>query len=225
MRILVLEDDPQLADWLRTSLSTEGHNIDCFDNGRDALIAGASTPYDALILDRMVPELDGLSVLKSLRAANVRTPAIFLTAMSDIEDRVEGLRAGGDDYLLKPFAMSELVARLEALIRRPQVHEERTKTELSGGGVVLDLLARTCQRDGDVIALNAKEFRLLECLMRNAGRVMTRAMLLERVWDMNFDPTTSVVESHMSRLRSKLDKPYDRALITTIRGSGYRFDA
>lgn len=224
MRILLLEDDARLSSWIADSLTASGHVVDAFDDGKDALVAATTSTYDALILDRMVPGLDGLSVLKALRAANILSPALFLTSMADVEDRVDGLQAGGDDYLVKPFALSELEARLGALARRPQMAEPEAKTVLRGAGIELDLLKRSCTRDGVEITLNTKEFRLLEVLMKGKGRVMTRGMLLEKVWDINFDPTTSVVESHMSRLRNKIEKPFDAPAITTIRGHGYRFD-
>jgi DNA-binding response OmpR family regulator len=180
--------------------------------------------FDVLVLDRMTPELDGLSVLKALRAAKNQTPALFLTALSEGEDRVEGLEAGADDYLSKPFAMSELVARIVALGRRSTPLNPEEITTLSAENLSLDLIKRRCMRGGKLIDLNSKEFALLEVLLRNKGRIMTRTMLLERVWSMHFDPATSVVETHMSRLRAKIEKPFNAVLIRTVRGAGYVVD-
>ncbi|MEM9724263.1 MAG: response regulator transcription factor [Pseudomonadota bacterium] len=224
MRLLVLEDDDTLGPWIEKGLRDAGHVVDLFRDGKDAVIAAMSQSYDVLVLDRMVPSLDGLSVLKSLRQAKVASPAIFLTALGEVDDRVEGLRAGGDDYLVKPFAFTELLARIEVLARRQGATEEQT-AQLSAGDLVIDLYKRTCVRRGRPIDLNPKEFLLLEVFMRSKGRVQTRAMLLERVWDMSFDPTTSVVETHISRLRGKVEKPFGDTLIRTIRGSGYVFEA
>lgn len=224
MKILLLEDDEQLASWIHDGLQQAGHVVDHINNGREALAAVNTYDYDALILDRMVPGLDGVSVLKALRAAKITTPAIFLSAMGDIDDRVDGFEAGGDDYLVKPFALAELQARLTAIARRHSSIEEGETTVINGKDIQLDLLKQVCKRQGEVVNLNTKEFRLLEALMSNKNRVMTKAMLLERVWNLDFDPTTSVVESHMSRLRSKIEKPFGDTVITTVRGSGYRFD-
>ncbi|HTM78506.1 MAG TPA: winged helix-turn-helix domain-containing protein, partial [Devosia sp.] len=180
-------------------------------------------PCDLLILDRMMPGIDGLSVLKSLRAAGRHLPVIFLTAMGDIDDRVEGLMAGGDDYLVKPFHLSELLARITALSRRP--HEEAQVTRLKVHDLELDLMSHVATRAGHKIELQSKEYALLEILMRNAGRIMTKTMLIEQVWDYNFDPKTTVVETHMSRLRAKIDKPFEVALIHNTRNSGYAIHA
>ncbi len=223
MRLLVLEDDKTLGPWIKKGLSEAGHVVDLFADGKDAMIAAMAQEYDVLVLDRMVPGLDGLAVLKALRQAKITAPAIFLTALGEVEDRVEGLQAGGDDYLVKPFAFSELVARIDVLVRRKGVPEEQS-SELVAGDIVLDLHKRTCTRQGQSIDLNPKEFLLLEVFMRSKGRVQTRTMLLERVWDMNFDPTTSVVETHVSRLRSKIEKPFGDTLLRTIRGAGYVFE-
>jgi two-component system OmpR family response regulator len=224
MRLLVLEDDTTLGPWIEQGLSEEGHVVDLFTDGRDALIAATTQPYDVLILDRMVPSLDGLSVLKALRQAKVTAPAIFLTALGDIENRVEGLQAGGDDYLVKPFAFSELSARIDAITRRRGGPEEESAV-LVAGDISIDLHKRICTRQSQSIELNPKEFVLLEAFIRSKGRVQTRTMLLEKVWNMNFDPTTSVVETHISRLRSKIEKPFGDTLIRTIRGSGYVFES
>jgi DNA-binding response OmpR family regulator len=225
MRILLLEDDKDLGPWIAKGLREEGHVIDHFPDGKDALLAAMGQDYDLLILDRMVPSLDGLSVLKSLRASKNTTPAIFLTALGEVEDRVEGFEIGGDDYLTKPFAFIELSARVNALGRRRTGGEENSSetTVLRYGDLSLDLLARSCERQGKAIELMAKEFKLLEYFMRRPGRLVTRTMLLEQVWDMSFDPTTSVVETHISRLRAKIDKPFAEELLRTRRGEGYVF--
>lgn len=223
MRLLVLEDDATLGPWIAQGLREAGHVVDLLTDGRDVIVAAIGQSYDVLILDRMVPGLDGLSALKALREASVTAPAIFLTALDDVEDRVLGLRAGGDDYLVKPFAFSELLARVEVLVRRPGTPEDLASV-LTGGDVSIDLHKRTCIRQGRSIDLNPKEFLLLEVFLRSQGRLLTRAMLLEQVWDMNFDPTTGLVETHISRLRRKIEKPFGDALIRTIRGAGYVFD-
>lgn len=225
MRILLLEDDKQLGPWILNGLREEGHVVDHFADGKDALLAAMGQDYDLFILDRMVPSLDGLTVLKSLRASKNTTPAIFLTALGEVESRVEGFEAGGDDYLIKPFAFVELSARVNALGRRRD-SDPGSSTEptiLRHGDLSLDLLSRHCERQGQPIDLMAKEFKLLEYFMRRPGRLVTRTMLLEQVWDMSFDPTTSVVETHISRLRTKIDKPFDTPLIRTRRGEGYVF--
>lgn len=223
MRLLVLEDDKTLGPWIEKGLSEAGHVVDLFVDGKDAMIAAMAKDYDVLVLDRMVPGLDGLAVLKALRQAKITAPAIFLTALDDIEDRVEGLQAGADDYLVKPFAFSEFIARIEVLVRRQGVPEEQS-AELTVGDITIDVRKRSCVRQGQEVDLNPKEFLLLEVFMRSKGRVQTRTMLLERVWDMNFDPTTSVVETHISRLRGKIEKPFGDTLVRTIRGSGYVFE-
>ena len=225
MRILLLEDDKQLGPWIAGGLREEGHVVDHFDDGKDALMAAMGQDFDLLILDRMVPGLDGLAVLKSLRASKDTTPTLFLTALGEVDARVEGFEAGGDDYLTKPFAFVELSARVNALGRRLDVSDtgQAEQTTLRFADLSLDLLARRCERQGQAIDLMAKEFKLLEYFMRRPGRLVTRTMLLEQVWDMSFDPTTSVVETHISRLRSKIDKPFDEALLRTRRGEGYVF--
>lgn len=222
MNILLLEDEAELAQWVEKCLTEAGHTIDHFADGKSALIAATTHDYDLLILDRMVPELDGLSVLKTLRSTRSDVPVLMLTALGDVADKVEGLEAGADDYLAKPFAQSELMARVMALGRRGGPSQSEP-TSLSHEDLHLNLLAQTCTRAGQPIDLNPKEIRLLEALMRNKGRVMTRAMLLERVWQISFDPSTNVVETHVSRLRAKVDKPFGKALIETVRGSGYVF--
>ena len=223
MKILVAEDDPQAAEFLRRGLTQEGHSVETVADGRDALSYCLYNPCDMLILDRMLPGMDGLTVLKTLRAAERKLPVLFLTSMGDVDDRVEGLLAGGDDYLVKPFHFSELIARVTSLARRPPAGE--VKTKLMVHDLELDLLSHTAQRAGTPIDLQAKEFQLLEVLMRNAGRIVTKTMLLEQVWDFNFDPKTTVVETHMSRLRAKVDKPFEVPLIHTTRNSGYSMHA
>jgi DNA-binding response OmpR family regulator len=225
MRILLLEDDGDLGTWITNGLREEGHVVDHFADGKEALMAAMGQDYEVLILDRMVPSLDGLAVLKSLRASKNATPAIFLTALGEVDARVDGFEAGGDDYLTKPFAFAELSARVNALGRRREGGAVSTSepTVLRYGDLTLDLLARTCERQGQPIELMAKEFKLLEYFMRRPGRLVTRTMLLEQVWDMSFDPTTSVVETHISRLRAKIDRPFDEDLIRTRRGEGYVF--
>lgn len=219
MKILIAEDDQTVAHFVRDGLLAEGHSVDHMQNGRDALVQGTMQTYDLMIVDRMMPGLDGLSLLKALRAANVLTPAIFLTAVGGVDDRVEGLNAGADDYLVKPFAFAELSARIQALARRPSMQAEETRLRVAD--MEMDLVRRSVTRGAVEIDLQPREFRLLEQLMRNAGRVQTRTMLLESVWGFHFDPNTSVVETHVSRLRAKIDKPFDRPLLHTVRGAGY----
>lgn len=223
MKVLLIEDDTETARYIVNGLSEQGLVVDHADNGRDGLVLAAGEPYDVMILDRMLPGLDGLGILKTIRSAGVRTPVLLLTAMSGVDDRVEGLEAGGDDYLVKPFAFSELLARVHALARRP--HTTAEETVLKAGGLEMDLIRREVRRDGKPIELQPREFRLLEYLMRNAGRVVTRTMLLQKVWDFHFDPATNVVETHISRLRAKVDKPFDTPLIRTVRGAGYSLHA
>ncbi len=223
MKILLLEDDRKTADYLVKGIVSAGHVVDWLSNGRDAIASALDGSYDVLVLDRMVPGLDGLTVVKTLRSACVRTPVLFLTAMSGVGDRVEGLEAGGDDYLVKPFAFSELMARINALVRRPPITDE--KTRLRVGDLEIDLVRRTAQRAQTPIELLPREFLLLELLMRNEGRVLTKTMLLERIWNFNFDPQSSVVETHISRLRTKIDKPFEFPLLHTVRNIGYSLHA
>jgi two-component system OmpR family response regulator len=223
MKVLVAEDDAKSSQFLRSGLTQEGHSVEVVGDGRDALAYCLYNTCDVVVLDRMLPGMDGLSVLRSLRAAGGRVPVLFLTAMGDIDDRVEGLMAGADDYLVKPFHFSELLARVTALGRRPQGNAEATR--LAVHDLEIDLLQHTATRRGVNIDLQAKEFALLEVLMRNAGRIVTKTMLLERVWDFNFDPKTTVVETHVSRLRAKVDKPFDVPLIHTTRNAGYSLHA
>jgi two-component system OmpR family response regulator len=223
MRILLIEDDGKTAEYVSRGLAEAGHTCDVVNDGRDGLYQATREPYDVLVVDRMLPGLDGLSVIKAVRAAQVKVPAIFLTAVGGVDDRVEGLEAGGDDYLVKPFAFSELLARLNALARRPRATEEKTLLRIAD--LELDLIKRHASRAGQVIDLQPREFTLLEVLMRGDGRVLTRTMLLELVWDFHFDPKTSVVETHISRLRSKIDKPFEVQLLHTVRNTGYSIHA
>ena len=219
MRILVIEDDKQTREFLIQGLKQSGHVVDAAEDGKDGLFLALDQPYDAMVVDRMVPSLDGLSIIETVRKAGNRTPILILSALGEVDDRVEGLRRGGDDYLVKPFAFSELEARLEALIRRGA--GEVAETRLQVADLVPDLLARQVKRSGQEIDLQPREFRLLEFLMRHSGQVVTRTMLLERVWDYHFDPQTNVIDVHISRLRRKIDKDFDPPLIQTIRGAGY----
>ncbi|OOY19124.1 DNA-binding response regulator [Thioclava sp. DLFJ5-1] len=222
MKLLLIEDDATTADYVLRGLREEGHTVDHLANGRDGLTQALGGTYDVMIIDRMLPELDGLSITRAIRAAKVTTPIIFLTAIGGVDDRIEGLNAGADDYLVKPFAFGELSARLAALARRPQAQSEQVMLE--AGDLKMDLIARKVTRSGQEIDLLPREFSLLEFLLRRKGRVQTRTMLLEGVWDLNFDPQTNVVETHISRLRNKVDKPFDRDLIHTVRGAGYRIE-
>ncbi|MCA0422197.1 MAG: response regulator transcription factor [Proteobacteria bacterium] len=219
MKILVIEDDTSTADYIVKGLTELGHVVDHAATGRDGLFLAAGQSYDVMIIDRMLPGLDGLAIVKTLRGAGVKTPVLFLTALAGIDDRVDGLSAGADDYLVKPFAFAELVARITALSRRPPINDQPTR--LTVGNLEMDLLKRKVRRGGTEIDLQPREFRLLEYLMQNAGRVVTRTMLLENVWDYHFDPRTNIVETHVSRLRGKIDKDFGTPLIETVRGSGY----
>ncbi|HEY4030644.1 MAG TPA: response regulator transcription factor [Caulobacteraceae bacterium] len=220
MKLLLVEDDLQAADYLGRALSDAGHQVRHAPDGREGLLlAGGGQAYDVIVLDRMLPGVDGVTLLRTLRSAGVATPVILLTAVDSVEDRVEGLEAGADDYLAKPFAVAELLARLNALARRPPPRE--AKTELKVGDLHMDLLKRSVTRAGARVDLQPREFRLLEYLMRNAGRVVTRAMLLEAVWNFRFDPQTNIIESHMSRLRGKVDRGHGAEMIRTVRYAGY----
>jgi two-component system, OmpR family, response regulator len=223
MRLLVIEDDKKTADYIAKGLSEAGYVVDWAANGPDGLHLATSGSYDAMVVDRMLPGLDGLSVVRALRAAGIATPVLILSALAQLDDRVTGLRAGGDDYLTKPFAFSELSARLEALLRRPR--GLATQTTLQVGDLTMDLLTRRVARGGRAIDLRPQEYKVLEYLMRHAGEVVTRTMLFEGVWDFHFDPQTNVVDVHISRLRHKIDKGFDKALIHTHRGGGYSISA
>ncbi|MHB1302753.1 MAG: winged helix-turn-helix domain-containing protein [Acidiphilium sp.] len=220
LRILLIEDDAHAAALVRAGLVPEGHDVEVAADGRAGLLRAASEAWDLLIIDRMLPGLDGLGLLRTLRGAGIATPALFLTALGGVDERVEGLRAGGDDYLVKPFAVAELAARAAALARRGAVKPDDAVLRVAD--LELDRLSREVTRAGHRIVLKPREYALLEYMMRHAGQVVTRTMLLEDVWDFHFDPQTSVVESHISRLRAKLDRGFDRELVQTVRGAGYR---
>jgi two-component system, OmpR family, response regulator len=219
MKLLVVEDDRETASYLEKGLFEAGYNVDRACDGREGLFLASSGGYDAIVLDRMLPGMDGLAVIGALRAAEIRTPALILSALGSVDDRVKGLRAGGDDYLVKPFAFSELLARIEAVLRRGAAAP--ATPVLRVGDLELDLLARACKRSGKPIELLPREFRLLEYMMRYSGQVVTRTMLLEHVWDYHFDPQTNVIDVHVSRLRQKIDKNFARPLLHTVRGAGY----
>lgn len=220
MRILVAEDDNDTAEFIQRGLGELGHNVAVADNGIDALHLILVEEFDIAIVDRMLPGLDGVSALQRMRAAGVETPVLLLTALGRIQDRVDGLEAGADDYLVKPFAFSELAARVNALARRKPLQAQ--PTSLDHNGIVVDLMKRNVQRDGIPVALQPREFRILEELMREGGKVVTRTMLLERVWSYHFDPQTNIVETHISRLRAKLNEGGKPDAIETVRGAGYR---
>ena len=223
MRVLVIEDDRETAQFLLKSLKESGHAADTANDGEAGLELAQAGQHDVLIVDRMLPKMDGLTLIKTLRAEGVRTPVLVLSALGEVDDRVKGLRAGGDDYLTKPYAYSELLARIEALSRR--VVPEEQETRYAVGDLVLDRLSHRVTRGGEPIPLQPREYRLLEYLMKNAGQVVTRTMLLEHVWDYHFDPQTNVIDVHVSRLRQKIDKGFDKPLLHTVRGAGYRLSA
>lgn len=219
MKVLVLEDDAKTAAYVKRGLEQHGHVVDLADDGSDGLLLATGGTYDVMIVDRMLPGLDGLAVVKAVRQVGVKTPVLFLTTMAGVGDRVEGLEAGGDDYLVKPFAFAELLARIHALARRPPL--PHAETFLRVADLEMDLVSRKVRRAGQEIEVHGREFRLLEYLMQNAGRVVTRTMLLEHVWDFHFEPKTNIVETEISRLRSKIDKGYGAELLATVRGAGY----
>lgn len=220
MRILLVEDDKDVAAFVVKGLKEVGHVVEHADNGRDGLFLAASETFDAIILDRMLPGgIDGLRLLETLRGQDNTTPVLFLSALGEVDDRVKGLKAGGDDYLSKPFAFAELLARVEALTRRSR--NDGPATKLQVGDLEMDLLSRSVRRADQKIDLQPREFRLLEYLMRHADQVVTRTMLLEGVWDYHFDPQTNVIDVHVSRLRQKIDKPFASSLLHTVRNAGY----
>ena len=219
MKILVIEDDKHTADFVGRGLTEKQHRVDFAKDGKEGLFMAVENTYDILIVDRMLPHMDGLSVIKSLRAADNDTPALILSALGEVDDRVTGLRAGGDDYLVKPFAFAELAARIEAILRRR--HQESSAVTLKVDDLEMDLLTRTVTRANRPIDIKPREFKLLEFLMRHAGQVVTRTMLLEGVWNYHFDPQTNVIEVHISRLRQKIDRYFDKQLLHTVRGAGY----
>ncbi len=223
MRVLVIEDDAETRGYLVKGLRESGHTVDEAADGKDGLFLALESEHDALVVDRMLPGLDGLSIVQTLRSNGSATPILVLSALGEVDDRVQGLRAGGDDYLVKPFAFAELMARLEALTRRGQ--GEAPVTRLQVGDLELDMLSRTVRRAGQNVSLQPREFKLLEYLMQHADQVVTRTMLLEGVWDYHFDPQTNVIDVHVSRLRSKIDKGFERPLLHTVRGSGYMLSA
>ena len=223
MKILLIEDDAKTAAYIANGLREHGHVADHAANGRDGLFLAAGAHYDVMIVDRMLPGLDGLGIVKTIRGAGVRTPVLFLTTMGGIDDRVAGLEGGGDDYLVKPFAFAELLARVNALARRPPLGA--AETVLRVADLEIDLLKRSVTRAGQGIELQPQEFKLLEYLMRHAGQVVTRTMLLENVWDYHFDPQTNVVDVHISKLRQKIDADFERPLLRTVRNAGYMLSA
>ncbi len=220
MRILLIEDDTEAASYLTKALNEAGHVVELAADGEEGYFLASGSDYDVLIVDRMLPKRDGLSVIASLRAEDNQTPVLILSALGQVDDRVEGLRAGGDDYLTKPYAFSELLARIEVLAKRRGGVNEQSAT-LKVADLELDRLAHSVHRSGTEIVLQPREFRLLEFLMKNAGQVVTRTMLLENVWDYHFDPQTNVIDVHISRLRAKIDKDFDEPLVHTMRGAGY----
>jgi two-component system, OmpR family, response regulator len=225
VRLLIIEDDEDVASYVKSGLEQAGYTVDAAANGKDGLFLATTESYDGIIVDRMLPGVDGLTIIRTLRASDISTPALVLSALGEVDDRVAGLKAGGDDYLVKPFDFAELQARIEALLRRQRSAADAGATVLQVADLSLDLLRRKVERAGQRIELQPKEFQLLEYLMRHAGQVVTRTMLLEAVWNYHFDPQTNVIDVHMSRLRTKIDKDFDRPLLHTVRGAGYRLEA
>ena len=221
MRILVVEDDNAVAGFLKKGLSESGHTVDVASEGKQGLLMATTEQYDAIVLDRMLPGVDGITILNTLRASEVKTPVLILSAKNNVDDKVKGLRSGADDYLTKPFAFEELLARLDILVAR-NLQTDVKDTKLRAFDLELDLLTREVSRGEQNIELQSKEFRLLEYMLRHKGQVITRTMLLEHVWDYHFDPQTNVIDVHISRLRQKIDKGFVRNIIETIRGAGYR---
>jgi len=222
MRILVIEDDQEILSYIITGLKQAGHTTDRADNGKEGLFLATTEDYDVLLVDRMLPGLDGITLIKTLRGADNNTPVLILSALGEVDDRVSGLRAGGDDYLVKPFAFVELLARIEVLAKRKNSSAETTvQQSIVVQDLELDLLSRTVKRQGRLIELQTREFQLLAYLLRHKGQVVTRTMLLEQVWDYHFDPQTNVIDVHISRLRNKVDKGFSHQIIRTVRGAGY----
>lgn len=219
MRVLLIEDDASVADFIVKGLKESGFSVEHAADGKDGLHLANNGSYDVMVVDRMLPHVDGLTIVQNIRAAENQTPVLFLSALGDVDDRVKGLKAGGDDYLVKPFAFAELLARIEAMVRRKD--NSAPVTQLKVADLEMDLLSHFVTRDGQKIILQPREFRLLEYLMKHAGQVVTRTMLLENVWDYHFDPQTNVIDVHISRLRQKIDKEFDRPLLNTVRGAGY----
>lgn len=220
MRILVIEDDEKVSNFIHKGLDELGHKVDLAKDGKDGLFLATTEDYDVLVVDRMLPEMDGLTILRTMRASDNKTPALILSALGKVDDRVKGLRSGGDDYLVKPFSFAELLARLELLVERCSRSDVR-ETKLTAYDLTIDLLARRVIRGDEEIELQSREFRLLEYMLRHKGQVVTRTMLLEHVWDYHFDPQTNVIDVHISRLRQKIDRGHNKKVIKTIRGSGY----
>ncbi len=225
MQLLIVEDDPEILSFVQKGMDRAGYKTDSAADGKLGLEKALNGQYSAIIIDRMLPSMDGLSVIKAMRAAGVETPALILSALGQVDDKVEGLRAGGEDYLVKPFAFAELLARVEVLCRRHLTPQNGVETTLKSGDLVLDLLSRKVLRAGVSIDLQGREFRLLEYMLRNKGHLVTRTMLLENVWDYHFDPQTNVIDVHISRLRGKINRGFDHDLIKTVRGEGYMIDA
>ncbi len=225
-RILIVEDDASTAAYLAEGLADSGYEVERVDNGRDGLARASEAAFDLLIADRMLPELDGLAMVSALRAAGVSTPTLILSALATVDNRVDGLKAGADDYLCKPFSFAELSARVEALVRRAdRAAAEPQKTRLAVGDLEIDLLTRHVARGGRTIPLGAREFNLLEFLVRHAGQVVTRTMMIEKVWNLHFDPGSNVVDVHIGRLRRKLEDGFASPILHTVRGAGYRLSA
>ncbi|OXE36502.1 MAG: DNA-binding response regulator [Phenylobacterium zucineum] len=222
MRILIVEDDVEAAAAMERGLSEAGHLCRRAADGEEGLIIAGQAEFDVMIVDRMMPKMDGVTLVETLRRDGDHTPVLFLSALGEINDRVAGLKAGGDDYLVKPYAFAELIARVEALSRRRETGS--VQTLLKVGDLEMDLIGRTVHRQGKEIDLQPREFQLLEFMMRHAGQSVTRTMLLEKVWEYHFDPQTNVIDVHISRLRSKIDKGFDRAMLQTVRGAGYRLE-
>lgn len=219
MHILLIEDDIGVADYIGSGLREGKHKVEHVADGRQGLAASRKGGFDAMIIDRMLPGVTGLEIIEDLRSRGDKTPVLILSALGDVDDRVKGLRAGGDDYLVKPFAFAELLARLEAIQRRQQANTYETRLKVAD--LEMDLLSHRVTRGGQVLSLQPREYKLLEYMMRHAGQVVTRTMLLENVWDYHFDPQTNVIDVHISRLRQKIDRDFDAALLTTVRGAGY----
>lgn len=220
MKILVIEDDKEAASYMVKGLTESGHTTVLATDGKEGLGQALTSDFDVMIVDRMLPSLDGLSIVSAVRAAKIKTPILFLSALGEVDNRIEGLKAGGDDYLTKPYSFSELIARIEALFRRNQP-EEAAVPKLRFHDLELDLATHRVTRGGKSISINPREFRMLEYFVRNKGRIITRTMLLEKVWDQHFDPKTNVVDVYINRLRNKIDKDFDKPLLQTVRGAGY----
>jgi two-component system OmpR family response regulator len=222
MRVLLIEDDASVAEYIVKGRRESGYQVEHAADGKSGLVQATTEQYDALIVDRMLPHVDGLTIIQTLRAANDSTPALILSALGEVDDRVKGLKAGGDDYLVKPFAFAELLARIEVMLRRQEAGSAVTRLKVAD--LEMDLLAHKVSRSGQPFNLQPREYKLLEYLMRHAGQVVTRTMLLENVWDYHFDPQTNVIDVHISRLRQKIDKGFDKPLLNTVRGAGYMLD-